>query len=228
VGAAVSDHPKIVEIINALADQGKQVGLSSLRPDRMNDDFVAALARGGYRTLTTAMDGTSQKVRALLERKAKEPQLERCAQLVRKHGMDRLKLYLMIGTPEETAEDVDECVRFTTELSKIAPVSLGIAPFVSKRNTPLDGLPFAGIDVVQDRLEQLRRGVKGRVDIRSTSAKWAWVEWVLAQGGEAEGLAVAEAVRAGGTFADYKRAFRALEERGTRSPLVRKLPVVAA
>jgi radical SAM superfamily enzyme YgiQ (UPF0313 family) len=228
VGAAVSDHPKIVEIINALADEGKQVGLSSLRPDRMNDDFVAALARGGYRTLTTAMDGTSQRVRASLERKAKEPQLERCAQLVRKHGMDRLKLYLMIGTPGEEDEDVDECVRFTTELSKIAPVSLGIAPFVSKRNTPLDGLPFAGIDVVQDRLERLRRGVKGRVDIRSTSAKWAWVEWVLAQGGEAEGLAVAEAVRAGGTFADYKKAFRALDERGARSPLVRKLPVVAA
>ena len=228
VGAAVSDHPKIVEILNELADKGKQVGLSSLRPDRMNDAFVSALARVGYRTLTTAMDGTSQRVRASLDRKAKEEQLERCARLAREKGMERLKLYLMIGTPGEGPEDVDECVRFTTELSKIVPVSLGIAPFVSKRNTPLDGLPFAGIDVVQERLEQLRRGVKGRVDIRSTSAKWAWVEWVLAQGGEAEGLAVAAAVRAGGTFADYKKAFKALDEAGTRSPLQRKLPVVAA
>jgi radical SAM superfamily enzyme YgiQ (UPF0313 family) len=194
----------------------------------MNDAFVSALARVGYRTLTTAMDGTSQRVRASLDRKAKEEQLERCARLAREKGMERLKLYLMIGTPGEGPEDVDECVRFTTELSKIVPVSLGIAPFVSKRNTPLDGLPFAGIDVVQERLEQLRRGVKGRVDIRSTSAKWAWVEWVLAQGGEAEGLAVAEAVRAGGTFADYKKAFKALDEAGKRSPLQRKLPVVAA
>src|SRR6202044_3793414 len=59
VGAAVSDHPKIVEIVNALADRGCEVGLSSLRPDRLarGDQFVAALARVGYRTLTTAMDG---------------------------------------------------------------------------------------------------------------------------------------------------------------------------
>src|SRR5689334_16179360 len=43
VGAAVSDHPKIVDILRALADRGCEVGLSSLRPDRLNDAFVGAL-----------------------------------------------------------------------------------------------------------------------------------------------------------------------------------------
>jgi hypothetical protein len=36
------------------------------------------------------------------------------------------------------------------------------------------------------------------------------VEYVLAQGGAAEGEALAKAVRAGGKFADYKRAFAEL------------------
>lgn len=213
VGAAVSDHPKIVSIVHALADRGCEVGLSSLRPDRLNDDFVGALARVGYRTLTTAMDGPSEKMRELLERKAKEKHLVRCAELAKKHGMDRLKLYLMIGLPGETDDDIDECARFTTELSKICPVALGIAPFCAKRNTPLDGQPFAGISVVEKRLERLRRGLRGRADVRSTSAKWAWVEYVLAQGGPDEGLAVLEAVRDGGNFAAYKRAFSRLEAR---------------
>ena len=207
VGAAVSDHPKIVDIVNTLADQGREVGLSSLRPDRLRDEFVGALARAGYRTLTTAMDGPSERMRELLERKAKVNHLLRCAELARKHGMQTLKLYLMIGLPGETDDDIDECARFTTELSKIAPVALGIAPFCAKRNTPLDGQPFAGIDVVEKRLDRLRRGLKGRADVRSTSAKWAWVEYVLAQGGPEEGLAVLEAVRDGGNFAAYKRAF---------------------
>jgi radical SAM superfamily enzyme YgiQ (UPF0313 family) len=207
VGAAVSDHPKIVQIINTLADRGCEVGLSSLRPDRLTDDFVAALKRGGQGVLTTAMDGPSEKMRELLERKAKEKHLVRCAELVRKHGMDRLKLYLMIGLPGETDEDIDECIKFTTELTKIAPVALGIAPFCAKRNTPLDGQAFAGIDVVERRLDRLKRGLRGRADVRSTSAKWAWVEYVLAQGGPEEGLAVLEAMRAGGNFAAYKRAF---------------------
>jgi radical SAM superfamily enzyme YgiQ (UPF0313 family) len=136
--------------------------------------------------------------------------------------MDRLKLYLMIGLPTETDDDIDECIRFTTELSRIVPVALGIAPFCAKRNTPLDGAPFAGVQVVDRRLERLRKGLRGRADVRSTSAKWAWVEYVLAQGGVAEGRAVLDAVRAGGTFAAYKRAFEAIPADAPR----RKLAVV--
>jgi len=207
VGAAVSDHPRITQIVNALADRGAEVGLSSLRPDRLNDDFVAALKRGGYKTLTTAMDGPSDRMRESLERRARVKHLIRAAELAKAHKMDRLKLYLMVGLPGETDADIDECIAFSTELSRIVPLSLGIAPFCAKRNTPLDGKPFAGVKVVQERLERLRRGLKGRVDVRSTSAKWAWVEYVLAQGAEAEGLAVVDAVRQGGRFADYKRAF---------------------
>ncbi len=210
VGAAVSDHPKITQIVNTLADQGREVGLSSLRPDRLSDELVGALKRGGYRQLTTAMDGPSERMRELLERKARVRHLVKCAEMSRKHHMDRMKLYLMIGLPGEDATDIDECVAFTTELSKIIPISLGIAPFCAKRNTPMDGQPFAGIDVVNDRLDRLKRGLKGRADVRSTSSKWAWVEYVLAQGGEAEGLAVIDVVKNGGGFAEYKRVFGAL------------------
>lgn len=210
VGAAVSDHPKIAEIVETLADRGREVGLSSLRPDRLNDRFVGALKKAGYRTLTTASDGASQRLRDQVQRKAQERHLHRAAELTRAHGLDRLKLYMMVGLPGEEDADIDELVDFATELSRIAPLSLGIAPFVSKRNTPMDGLPFAGIKVVEQRLERLRKGVRGRVDVRATSARWAWIEWVLAQGGRAEGLAVREAVRAGGSFAAWKRAFEAL------------------
>jgi radical SAM superfamily enzyme YgiQ (UPF0313 family) len=221
VGAAVSDHPKIVSIVDTLADRGCEVGLSSLRPDRLatHEGFVAALARVGYRTLTTAMDGTSERVRASLERRARPKHLIRCAELAKQHGMDRLKVYLMVGTPGETDADVDECVAFTTELSKIIPLALGIAPFCPKYNTPLRDEPFAGIDVVDARLARLRHGLKGRADVRATSARWAWVEYVLAQGGEKEGLAVIDAVNRGGTFRSYVQAFGAREQRARALPM---------
>ena len=194
VGAAISDHPKIVDLVNALADQGREVGLSSLRPDRLREELAVALRRAGHRVLTTAADGPSQRLRDGIDRKAKEGHFERAAHLVRHHGFDRLKLYMMVGLPTETDEDIDELARFGAELSKICPVALGIAPFVAKRNTPMDGEPFAGIDVVDDRLDRLRRTLRGRVDVRATSARWAWVEYVLAQGGLAEGRAVMDAV----------------------------------
>lgn len=223
VGAAVSDHPKIADIVETLADQGRQVGLSSLRPDRLNDRFVGALKRAGYRTLTTASDGASQRLRDSMQRKAREKHLERAAALARAHGMKRLKLYMMVGLPDETEADIDELVLLGTELSKIVPLSLGIAPFVAKRNTPLDGHEFAGIKAVQRRLKRLRRGLKGRVDLRATSARWAWVEYMLAQGGRAEGKAVLDALKRGGSFRDYERAFSALPSQRPR----RSLAVVA-
>src|SRR5688572_22706289 len=71
VGAAVSDHPKICDIIETLADQGKDVSLSSLRPDRLNDRFVAALRKAGHTALTTASDGASQRLRDTINRKTR-------------------------------------------------------------------------------------------------------------------------------------------------------------
>ncbi|MFT3773909.1 MAG: radical SAM protein [Minicystis sp.] len=227
VGAAVSDHPKIAEVVRTLAERGAEVGLSSLRPDRLNDEFVGALKLAGYRTLTTAMDGASDRIRDLLDRKARIRHLERAAELARTHGMARLKLYLMIGVPSETDADIDECVAFTTELSRRIPLALGIAPFCPKRNTPLAGAAFAGIDVVQHRLERLRRGVKGRVEVRSTSAKWAWVEAMLAQGGVAEGRAVMHAVHAGGGFAAWQKALRAVQPEAPKGKARRGLQVLS-
>lgn len=210
VGAAVSDHPKIASIVRTLAERGLGVGLSSLRPDRLNDEFVGALRLAGYKTLTTAMDGPSERLRESLERRARVKHLQRAAELAREHKMQRLKLYLMVGLPGETMDDIDECAAFVSELAKTVPIALGIAPFCAKRNTPLDRSPFAGIEVVNARLARLRKGLRGRADVRGTSARWAWVEYVLAQGGAAEGRAVLDAVHAGGHFAAYEAAFARL------------------
>ena len=63
VGAAVTDHPGLPEILRRIVDSGREVGISSLRADRLNDEIVGLLKRGGYRTLTTAADGASERMR---------------------------------------------------------------------------------------------------------------------------------------------------------------------
>ncbi len=207
VGAAVTDHPGLPEILRAIVDADREVGISSLRADRLNDEIVGLLKRGGYRTLTTAADGASERMRDVIQRKTKERHLLRAAELTRTHGMTSLKLYMMLGLPSETTADIDELARFALELARVAPrLVLGIAPFVAKRNTPLDRAPFESIESLDDKLAQLRAAVRGRVVLRPTSPKWAWVEYRLAQGGFEAGRAAARAGRAGGRFADWKAA----------------------
>ena len=210
VGAAVSDHPHIIDIIDSFVARGCRVGLSSLRPDKLKEPFVAALARAGYRTLTTALDGASERLRQEVERRGRAPQYVQAAKLAKAHGMDKIKLYLMVGLPGETDADIDECADFVGSLSRIIPVTLGVSPFCSKRNTPLDRMPYAGVTTVQHRLNRLRSKLAGRAEVRPTSSRWAWVEHVLSQGGASEGLAVLLALKRGGTFADFREAFFAI------------------
>jgi radical SAM superfamily enzyme YgiQ (UPF0313 family) len=210
VGAAVSDHPQLVELLNQLHQRGCSVGLSSLRPDRLKEPLVEALALVKHHTLTTALDGASERVRQSIDRQCGEQHYREAARLARKYKMERLKLYLMLGLPGEKLEDVDECAQFVSELTSVIPIVLGVSPFCAKRNTPFDKMPFAGIANVQKRLRRLRLGLAGRAEVRATSSRWAWVEHVLAQGGPDEGKAVLHALRDGGTFAAYRRAFEAL------------------
>jgi radical SAM superfamily enzyme YgiQ (UPF0313 family) len=207
VGAAVTDHPKIRQIVRSVVESGREVGISSLRADRLDDELVQLLAQGGYRTLTTASDGASERLREAIQRKTKEKHLVKAAELARRHGMKQLKLYEMVGLPGESDDDIDELARFARELSKIVPLALGVAPFVAKRNTPLDGQPFAGIHLVDDRLDRLRKSLQGAVEVRPTSARWAWVEFELAQGGMEAGRRALKAHQAGGSFSAWKRAF---------------------
>ncbi|HZX42190.1 MAG TPA: radical SAM protein, partial [Myxococcaceae bacterium] len=102
VGAAVTDHPRIVELLRTLVDSGREVGVSSLRADRLSQELVDTLRRGGARVLTVASDGASQRIRDLVDRKHSEEQLVRAARFAATAGMERLKVYSMVGLPLET------------------------------------------------------------------------------------------------------------------------------
>src|SRR5262249_40742382 len=148
VGAAVTDHPRIVELVRTLVDDGREVGISSLRADRLcaRPELVSLLASSGAKTLTTAADGASERLRKALDRRTTAAQLLRVAGLARESGFQRLKLYLMVGLPGEEDRDLDELVELASAISRIVPLRFGCAPFVAKRNTPMDGAPFVPIE----------------------------------------------------------------------------------
>ena len=206
VGAAVADHPQLSQLLESIVETGRGIGVSSLRADRLTPALVELLKRGGYRTLTVAADGASQRLRDQLKKGITKEHLVRAAELAVQNSITTLKLYAMLGVPSETEKDVQELVTLCNELSQIVPVALAISPFVSKRNTPLDGQPFAGIDVVEARVKQLKKGLKGRAQIRSTSAKWSWVEYILAQGGVEMAQVALKAHQSGGNYAAWRKA----------------------
>lgn len=211
VGAAVTDHPQLEQLVARVVERGKGIGISSLRADRLTPSLLRNLAAGGYRTITVASDGISERMRMALDRKITEADLLRAAELVGAHGFHRLKVYEMMGVPGETDEDADELIRFALELSKIVRLTLTFSTFVAKRNTPLDGQPFMGVKPAEARLARIKRGLEGKIELRPQPPKWAWVEYELAQRGPEVGHAAIEAVHAGARYGDWVQALAKLE-----------------
>ena len=216
VGAAISDHPSLVPILEALVDSGRQVSLSSLRADRImvKPRITELLRKSGARTLTVASDGASARLRKTIIKGTVEKHLMACADQTSLHSFEVFKVYMIIGLPGETDEDIDELIRFTIELAdraRPARVALGVAPFVAKKNTPLDGEVFAGIKSVDRTMKRLTRGLRGKAEVRPVSSRWAWVEYEISQGGPQTGLAILEAWRQGGRFAHYKAALQQVD-----------------
>lgn len=211
VGAAVTDHPKLESLVARIVESGRGIGISSLRADRLTPGFLKNLRAGGYRTITVASDGISERMRVELDRKITEQNLIDAAKLIAQERFPKMKIYQMIGAPGEEDADVDEMIRLMTELRKIMPLVLTFSTFVAKRNTPLDGQPFIGIPTAQARLQKITRALRPKkIDIRPQPPKWAYVEYELAQRGSEVAYAAIEAVHNGGGFSAWNRAFRSL------------------
>src|SRR5438034_3062998 len=105
VGACVSDYPWIGDLLKIVEENGLELSISSLRADSLTPDLVAALARGGHRTLTIAPEAGTERLRRAIRKAITDEQILTACDLVRAHGIPNLKPYFMIGQPTETLAD---------------------------------------------------------------------------------------------------------------------------
>jgi hypothetical protein len=107
-------------MVRGVVDGGRQVGISSLRADKLTTSWsgcsrAAAIARSRWRP-----DGASERMRRVVERSTQEKHLLAAAAELRAPciAWRHVKIYMMVGVPEETDADVDELVRFSAELAR--------------------------------------------------------------------------------------------------------------
>src|SRR5205085_9657702 len=121
-------------IVRDVVAGGREVGISSLRADKLSDELVGLLAKGGYRTLTVAADGASERMRRVVERSTRAEHLIKSAHFAAAHRLHTLKVYMMLGVPGETDADVEELVQLSKETAAIHPrVASGLAALLAKR-----------------------------------------------------------------------------------------------
>jgi radical SAM superfamily enzyme YgiQ (UPF0313 family) len=202
VGAGVSAHPRLAEIIEALAARGHEVGLSSVRADLLDDRLASLLRRAGTRTLTVAADGLSDRVRAGIEKGVTREHLLRAAELAARHRFDGLRVYQMALFPGEQEADLEEAARDLKAMARLTRVRCSVSFLVPKRGTPLEGAPILPIKHMERMADRLRRCLGPIVPLKVDSPRETWLQSVLSTGDADTGLRALEAARRGGAWRD--------------------------
>jgi radical SAM superfamily enzyme YgiQ (UPF0313 family) len=218
VGACVSDYPWIGELLKVVEDNGMELSISSLRADSLSEGLVAALARGGHRTLTMAPEAGTERLRRSIRKSISDEQLMTACDLVRAHGIPNLKTYFMIGQPTETMADVeaipDLAGRMLERLRVLDPsgrpfgrLTLSVSSFVPKPWTPFQWAPFDGAESLQGKLEIIKHGVRrfSNVRVLHENPREAALQALLARGDRRVGDFLELAAAHEG---DWRRALR--------------------
>src|SRR5919109_839200 len=218
VGACVSDYPWIGELLKVVEANGMELSISSLRADSLTDELVAALARGGHRTLTIAPEAGTERLRRVIRKAISDEQILTACDLVRRHGIPNLKTYFMIGQPSETIEDVEAIVDLARRMLErlrvldragrpFGRLTLSISSFVPKPWTPFQWAPFDGAEALSRKLDVIKRGVRtfSNVRVLHENPREAALQALLARGDQRVGDFLERAARLEG---DWRRALR--------------------
>jgi radical SAM superfamily enzyme YgiQ (UPF0313 family) len=212
VGAALSDHPQLLEICETLVAEGAQVSTSSLRADKLQPRLLELLAASGARSVTLAPEAGSEALRASLGKRITQEQILGAAEAAQAAGLHGLKLYFMVGLPEETAADRAAIGELVAEIRRRAPrlrLEVALSPLVPKPHTPWEGLTLPPVAERRARGREIQQAL-GRLGVRAAlgSARWALVQTALSRGGEEWGPPLVAAARRGGDWTALNGALR--------------------
>ena len=179
ISAAAGFHQELDRLLEWAASSGRRAGVSSLRADRLNAETVRLLRATGTDVLTVAADGASQRIRETIRKRVTESDLVRCAELAQHAGMKALKVYVMIGAPDEEDRDIHELCDMANRLSRSLPIIVSPAVFVPKMGTPLEHADFIGAKTAATRLKLLRSSCGARVTVGRVSPREAQIQYLL-------------------------------------------------
>ncbi len=199
MGPSVTTHPKIDELVAKLNDMGAEISVSSLRIKPLSPVVLGEVIEGGTNTVAIAPEAGSQRLRDAIKKGIDEDDILKAVEKVAAQGIKQLKLYFMIGLPEETDEDIEEIARLAVKCKDIfdkhqswSRVTITIAPFVPKAGTPFQRLGMESLDVLKCRLALLKSKLPSKgISVKNESIEWSEVQAVLSRGDErlAEALA---------------------------------------
>ncbi|MFA5147507.1 MAG: TIGR03960 family B12-binding radical SAM protein [Candidatus Omnitrophota bacterium] len=220
VSLSSGDHPQIMEIITSLTGAFKEravsVSFPSLRVEEMTSRFPVELTSGRHTGLTFAPEVGSDKMRKIINKNIPVEALKECAYQAFKNKWPNVKLYFMIGLPQEDDSDLDALVGLAKEISEVrrrvdgrpADINVSVSIFVPKPHTRFEKEPMIRFDEALRRQRYIREKARGtRIKFSFHDAEMSYIEAVFARGDRALSGAIHSAWKRGAKFDSWREHF---------------------
>ncbi len=172
-----------------------RISVSSLRLDQISDELLDALVESRDQQIAVAPETGSDRLRRVINKNLTNDEIVDICGAVFDRGMLTVKLYMMVGLPTETDEDLDEMFVLVERIKdrmleagkkfgragKIIPSLNG---FVPKPNTPLQWDAILPERELKRRIKYVSKGLSKipNVEVRFMSARIAHEQALYSSG----------------------------------------------
>lgn len=218
VSTAVCDHPEISTILSELRKMEYRISVSSLRLDQISDELLDALVESKDQQIAVAPETGSDRLRRVINKNLTNDEIVDICGAVFDRGMLTVKLYLMVGLPTETYEDLEEMIVLVERVKdrmleagkkfgfagKIIPSLNG---FVPKPNTPLQWDAICDEKELKNRLKWVSKKLSKipNVEVRAMSARIAHEQALFSSGDRNVAKVIETAARLKGNLKEALR-----------------------
>jgi radical SAM-linked protein len=221
-------EPLLASLMNRYYERRVALALPSLRVETLSANLIEVIKRVRKTSFTLAPEAGTQRLRNIINKGNTEADLLATSQRVFEAGWKSVKLYFMLGLPDEQDEDLEGIVdlgyKVLREGKNRKQVTLSLSTFVPKPHTPFQWQCQITLEETLKKQEYL----KGRLRNRHVNVKWhdsrmSLLEGMFSRGDERLGLLIEKAFRLGCRFDGWSDRFRfdlwgkAMEELNIRS-----------
>jgi len=209
------DYPFLQELLAQLTRQMSKrrvaISLPSMRGEDFNTEIARSLQAIKKTGLTFAPETASPRLRSMVNKEISEDKIFSSISAAVYAGWRNIKLYFMIGLPNEENTDLDALSAFVNQAARIAPriqIKFSLTPFIPKPHTPLQWAGFESTDTLKTKIDYIRDSVKRR----NANAKWenpdvSFIQAILARGDEKLNNLIYNVYKKGGIFQDWTEKF---------------------
>jgi len=218
LGMETSSRKVLKEIATRLLQDGCELSFSSLRADGLSQPLLDLLAASGTRTAVLAPDGASERLRKVINKNITAQEVVDAAGLLSRAGITTLKLYVMVGLPTETGEDLAELVELVKGIrsrlidvgksrGRMTNITVSASCFVPKPWTPFQFHPVERLTALQNKLQFLKKAFAPVPNVRFAAEQplTAHFQALVARGDRRFAPLLAELAISGGRFRRHAR-----------------------